>query len=534
MRSMLSGNLVAVGGFSGTQDLDPGPGVQEVEALETDGFIVVLNDLGDWVWSGSFEATGDAACRGVAVDATGAIHVVGYFAGILDADPGPDVTFLTSVDDWDVFWVKLSPSGDLQWAGQLGGPGRQFPFQLESGPDGSVVISGSNFGTMDADPGVDVYEVAQGAFIARYDDSVAPLWVNRLPGLEVFFGVDPITSRIIAGTGTEVISPGTADFDPGPGTLDPLSGDLPAADIMVILAFDQGGSLMDHHIVRGYADFDGWDNRPQRIAVGVDGSAYVSGGFISDFSAYPGNSVTLDAPSTGSDGFLLKFDEDLELIWEKRFGAPIVSEGCSDVLLDDDGRVWVGGSIGNGGEVNSVGPSVTVAASGGSLDGFLAAFSLDGEYIWHGTYGGPNELPDGSPRFGLHHGQLCFGAFFRDVADLDVSSTVDLRTSLGLSDAFVSCFEIAGLPTFSVEHVGEWPLKLYPNPTSELLALEVPAEWTGAGIEVRSIDGRIVQRGSIHPSGGRVILDVRGLLPGVYTVSIHHGKGRTGGMVVVE
>lgn len=531
--SLANGNIVAVGAFDGTQDLDPSSAVLEFTAAENDGFVAVYSDVGELVWGGAFQASGDAGCRGVAVDGTGTIHVVGYFEGTIDADPGPGVEMLTSDDDWDIFWVRLDQLGNLQWAGSSGGTGRQFPYQLEADGLGSIVLSGNNFGTMDADPGTGELTLEQGTFIGKYDENANPQWVHRLPGVELHFGLDSGNGRVIVGTGTEVIGPGTVDFDPGPGTLDPLSGNLPNADVLVILSFDGDGELLNHHIARGFADFDGWDNRPGRIAVDNDGNAYVSGSFLDDFTAYPGNSLTLNAPSTGSDGFLIKLNSDLDLVWEKRFGAPIISESCSDVIIDELGRVWVGGSFGDGAELNSAGPSVTVTTAGSSIDAFIAAFSLEGTYLWHGTYGGPNTLPDGSPRMIYHHDQLCFGSFFRDTADLDVTEAVDLRTSAGLADAFLSCFDLGGIPTSTrdVDPVGS--LEIYPSPSRTSVNVIWPTAWHDVRVRVRSIDGRVVQDLNLIGSE-RTTLDVSTWVSGIYLVGVEHTRGRVDRLVVVE
>lgn len=488
---MADGSLVVCGAFSETIDLDPSAGTTSITAPPggSGGFVARYDAVGALLWGAALVGSDVVNARAVAVDENGHVHVVGHFAGSMDADPGPGVSNLTSMDDWDVFWLRLDVTGNLVWAGQLGGTGRQFPYQAEVDLNGSLYLSGNNFDTMDADPGSGVTTLANGAWIGRFALGGTPQWVHRLPSLELYFGVDAASGRVYTGGGSEVVTPGTYDFDPGSGTLDPLAGALPATDVMAFLAFDTNGDLVAHHFVRGDADFQGWDNRPRRMVVDANGDVYACGSFISDFGAYPGNSVTLDAPSTGTDGFLLKFDLDLQLLWEKRFGAPIANEGCSDVVVDDQGRVWLGGTYGDGAELNSAGPSVTVNSAGGTTDAYIVAFSLDGTHMWHGTYGGADVLTDGPPYLVHHGGQLCFGSYFRSTADLDVTVTSATYTSAASSDSFLSCMDVMGLPTpVNAADREAMGLQLRPNPARDEVTMS--GMRTNTAVEILNAQGQ--------------------------------------------
>jgi len=535
---MLDGSVVVVGGFSETMDLDPGPGTSiiSVPPSTTGGFMARYDATGALLWGAAVTSTDLVSASEVAVDENGHIHVVGRFGGTMDADPGPGVSDLTSIDDWDVYWLRLDANGNLLWVGQIGGVGRQFPYQLETDGNGSVYLSGQNFDTMDADPGTGISSLSSGTWIGRYDLTGAIVWVHRLPALELYFGVDANSGRVIVGGGAEVITPGTYDFDPGPGTLDPLEGGLVAADVMAFLAFEANGDLAAHHFVRGNdTDFGYWDNRPRRLATDANGDVYACGVFISDFSDYPGNSVTLDASSTFTDGFLLKFSADLELIWEKRFGAAISHDGCTDVIVDDQGRVWVGGSYGDGSELNSEGPSIIVSSTAGTTDSFIAAFALDGTYLWHGAYGGDHPLADGAPHLGYHAEQLCFGSFFRSTGDLDVTGGVATYTSAGFNDAFLSCIDVTGLPTAVgvVEPMVKLPL-VYPNPATDRTTIQWPSMLLVTQIKVFDTTGQIIHDHSPSGERDRMLIDVGAWTPGLYHVALDHTHGRLTGRLVVE
>lgn len=61
--------------------------------------------------------------RTVTVDTAGNVISVGYYSGVLDADPSAGVTNLSSNGGYDIFIQKLNPSGQFMWAQGIGGNG---------------------------------------------------------------------------------------------------------------------------------------------------------------------------------------------------------------------------------------------------------------------------------------------------------------------------------------------------------------------------------------------------------------------------
>ncbi|QDT57015.1 Beta-propeller repeat protein [Caulifigura coniformis] len=82
-----SGNVYATGSFTGTTDFDPGSGNYSlIPGASSSAFVVKLNSSGNFNWGESFDG---AAGRGIDVDSSGVVHVVGSYRGTVDFDPDP-------------------------------------------------------------------------------------------------------------------------------------------------------------------------------------------------------------------------------------------------------------------------------------------------------------------------------------------------------------------------------------------------------------------------------------------------------------
>jgi len=105
-----AGNVFAAGDFGGTADFDPGPGTYNLTSAQpSDGFILKLDNGGNFVWAAQLGGANDSEAFGVTLDAIGNVYTVGYFTGTADFDPGPGTYNLTSAGPADAFIWKLTP-----------------------------------------------------------------------------------------------------------------------------------------------------------------------------------------------------------------------------------------------------------------------------------------------------------------------------------------------------------------------------------------------------------------------------------------
>lgn len=119
-----SGNVYTTGQFSGTVDLDPGVGSVNFTSTSSnpfgggDLFVSKLDAMGMFSGANHMSGTGGDGF-GLGLSAFGgSVHVVGYFSGTIDFDPGVGVNNLTTITQTG-FIEKLATSSCLNTASSM-------------------------------------------------------------------------------------------------------------------------------------------------------------------------------------------------------------------------------------------------------------------------------------------------------------------------------------------------------------------------------------------------------------------------------
>ena len=217
------GNVYTVGRLqSAVADFDPGSGVFNlISAGGNDIFISKLDSDGDFLWAVVLGDTGQDQASGIAVDGNGDIYTTGSFSGIVDFDPGPGASVLTSTGANDVFVSKLDSAGNFLGAVRMGGSGADIGFDIEVDAGGNVITVGGFRDTADFDPGPGIFNLIsagnQDIFISRLDSDGSFLGAVSIggPGGDNArrATLDTDANIYVAGQFS-----GTVDFDPGLAT----------------------------------------------------------------------------------------------------------------------------------------------------------------------------------------------------------------------------------------------------------------------------------------------------------------------------
>jgi hypothetical protein len=302
-----AGNVITTGFFNGSPDFDPGSTnfLLTSSASTSDIFISKLNMNGEFVWAKKFGVTGLDEGHDVALDAAGNIYATGEYNGTVDFDPGPGTADLISVGVYDMYVVKLDPTGAYQWARSIGGDGYDVGKSIALDATGNVYTTGLFQDACDFDPGAGVFKLTadgggleEDIFVSKLNPSGNFLWAKRM-GKDLADRGASIAVDAGGNSYTTGIFTGAVDFDPGTGT-DVITS-YGSSDAF-ICKLDASGNYAWAKHVGGPGDDDG-------LAIAVDGSdnVVVTGEYKGGATDFDPGTGTVNLNNLGDyDGFVLK------------------------------------------------------------------------------------------------------------------------------------------------------------------------------------------------------------------------------------
>lgn len=169
-------NVYVTGYFSATVDFDPDTAdtLMYTSAGGKDPFILKLDALGDLAWARQLEGISSNEGTSIAVDKDGSVYTAGFFANVVDFDPGTDVLTLSTLNNnWDAYAQKLDSSGQLVWAKNIGNIGADQGNAILVDTFGNVFVAGGFSDTVDFDLQTTTFELASAGgldgFVAKYN-----------------------------------------------------------------------------------------------------------------------------------------------------------------------------------------------------------------------------------------------------------------------------------------------------------------------------------------------------------------------------
>jgi hypothetical protein len=525
----VDGDVLVAGYFEGEVDMDPGPGELWLTANGfNDVYVQKLTEDGELIWALGVGGEGPDYATGISTDATGNIHVVGAFNEVVDFDPGPGVSALTSVGEYDMFLAEFSPDGALLQAQGIGSTGYDEPKCVAVGALGNVYVLSYFSGTIDVDPGVGVISfTAEGALdmlLQKFDDQGTLLWaqVTGSDGADLGLSMALDEEENVWITGS---FEGTIDMDP-------LAGEFPltsagAWDIFVTKRSPLG-ELIWAGRMGGQENFDtGYD-----IAVDGDGNAIVVGSFFGTGDFDPGAGVhPLTASSLGSDEiFVQKLGPTGEFLWAMSMGGTD-SDLAYGVSVAEDGRIDVTGFFSGTADFDPD-PSEAFPMTTSSLDNFfdsyVCALSGDGAFLGAWQFAGASSVATQSIARG-EGDALFIAGHFENTADFDPGLPESTLSAGGFRDAFV--MRLDPIDAAVRERGGAEAPVLYPNPATDHLWIEVDAASVNTPYTVSDAQGRTVAQGRSRSTRTRLELDA--LEPGLYHLHLLRSTARSGTFVVI-
>lgn len=180
-------HVFLTGIFHGTVDFDPGSGTYNLASGGSKAypnqaaFVLKLTTAGGFAWAKHFQtgSGGSSSGSGIALDSQKNVYVTGGFRNTVDFDPGKGTYKLISGNS---YLAKLSGSGQFLWAKGFGG----YAEDLARDATGNLYVTGHFSGTVDFNPGSEVYSVTsageEDVYVLKLNDAGNFVWAVTLGG----------------------------------------------------------------------------------------------------------------------------------------------------------------------------------------------------------------------------------------------------------------------------------------------------------------------------------------------------------------
>ena len=284
---------------------------------QEDGYLLGFTAAGSPEWAAGY---GDASIdvgQDVGVDATGNVYLTGTYSGDVDFDPSGNEVVLSSVNrSSDVALASYTPEGALRWALGVGSAQADGSFGLAVSETGISYVTGHFVGRVDFDPGpADASRVSLGArdaFLARYLEDGTFDWVHQM-------GSGFAEGRNVAVDATGAVgfvASYSGDVFPDPASTQRLTS-VGEQDMLIARYQPDGGLIWGRSVGGALTEF------VTAIALGADGTPYVTGHFEEAVDFDPGAEVSTVESQGEFDGFVARYTNE---------GALAVSIETSDAF----------------------------------------------------------------------------------------------------------------------------------------------------------------------------------------------------------
>ena len=426
-----SGNVYTTSFFDGTLDFDPGVGVNNLTALGTnDAYISKLDSVGNLIWAKSFGGTGATHSSGISLDASGNIYISGDFSNTTDFDPNGTTANLISLGGTDAFITKLDVNGNLIWAKSIGGISDEYGKSIAVDALGNIIATGTYSGTADFDPSAAIFYLtpvgAIDIFVEKLDATGNFVWAKSIGGISNEFA-GSMNVDISGNIYTTGQYSATVDFDPGVSVFNLTSAGM---EDIFISKLDANGNFI-------WAKTIGGNSTDISYGIKIDalGKIYTTGYYSGTVDFDPNTGTTNLTSVGGDDIFVLKLDNNSNLIWAKSMGGSSLEYGKT-LVLDNSSNIYISGLY-NGTADFDPSSGIYNLTPNGIFDVFISKIDSSGNFVWAKSIGGTDMDYATAITLDKYNSIYTVGKFGNSV-DFDPNSGVKIvSTSIASQDAFI-------------------------------------------------------------------------------------------------
>lgn len=511
-----SGNVYTTGTYRGTFDADPGAGVTTLTANAGGGvdfYITKFDASGNFIWAKTIGGSDFDQAYSMAVDGSGNIYLTGYFAYIVDFNPGPGVNNLGFSGGYTQqgFLLKLDTNGNYVWAKQFNstasGSNMVVCSTVTLDTSGNVLVGAYFKGPASIDSEPVVFSSLSGSvdfFYLKYSSAGVFQWAKQIGSS----ASESITSIAADATGNIYLTGnfnGLTDFDPSAVTQN--LGTTGGYDAFLMKA-DASGNYVWATKIGGLGDDYG-----RNVGVSPTGSVYVAGNFngtVNFANAMPANNI---ASNGSTDNFISKYDSNANYLWTSAFGGT-GGEFISSLAFDVAGNIFSTGSFGGTVDFDPSTSTYNLVANGS--DAFILKLNSSGNLVNASRFGGSGNEVGNFIKVDASGKIITTGNFSGNCYFNPNSNSTDNVVSAGTDDGFVHKMLD---PSLGLQDVTFYAFQLYPNPSNGVFTLysEVETSYT-----IVNELGQILQNGKIDI--GNNILAIQDQPNGLYFLQCNNGK----------
>lgn len=442
-----AGNRYITGRYTLNADFDPSPAIFNLTAtyIDTyyrpdhgDVFFAKYDPDGNLLWAktigGPDSYYGSDSGRGIIIDNSGNVLIIGKRGGIFDFDPSE--ASVTSFADFGIFVAKYDSDGNYLSSFTIltGKYNSLSSFTTDNA--GNIYLTGSDLGDIDFDPSGAIAHIEGGfhEFVAKYTASGNFVWVKPLVGTGATHAIATDSAGYIYLTGGFL---NTVDFDPSGATANLTSQSVDYSDGF-IAKYDSNGNYIWAKDIGGTTA----DSRPNGIAVNTSGQVHIIGAFSGTVDFDPGAAANNLTATSEWNNFMAKYDTDGNHLWAKAIGEAANGYEFSNIKISSGGLIHVAGNFRDTVDFD---PSAATAnlTSLGERDLFMAQYNANGNYIWAKAVGGTGDENTASIALDSN-GNINGTGNFRKLVDFDPSGATQNLESIGDFDIFISKYTSSG------------------------------------------------------------------------------------------
>ncbi len=394
----------------------------------TDAWIIKTDASGNIQWQKTFGGTNDDVATAIKQTSDG-----GYvFIGNTSSNNG-DVSGYH--DNGDIWVVKLSANGNLEWQKCIGGYNDDVAYSMDITTNGDIVIAGAT----NSDDGDITYNNG------GYDFCVVKISANGVIQYVKTYGgykQDVATSIACTSDGGCIVAGYSSSND---GDVSGHHGTTSYSDYWVVKLISSGNIEWQ----KSYGGTN--DDEAYAVIQTSDGNYMVAG-----YTKSNNGDVTSNNSLTGyTDFWILKLSSTGNIIWQKNYGGSYYEKAYSIKPTTDGGFVIGGLSGSNDGDVSGNHSSEMYS------DYWLLKIDSMGNKKFQACYGGSSTEYSSSVAVAGNNGYILAGS--------SNSNNGDVSGNHGNYDYWI----VKLMPEVGIEeNAFNHTIKLYPIPTRDILTIE--------------------------------------------------------------